>query len=600
MFCKNCGTQINDGDLFCVKCGKRVEAEAAAEPEVKAEAPENKGPATETAQAPKQATPVKKKRKLWKVLVPVAAVVAAASVLVAFNFTKVSNFVTKTVLPADKYYSKVEETQISELASSIAVSYEKSLKNSVDLTDMGVDTAITLELGKDARDLVANYLGAADAEWLEKIGLDLNVSMKDNVFGATIGALLGDDQLISAEALMDMENAAVYFLLPELSTSYIGVDVGYTDVSSYLDSGSYSELAGVYDDLMKAMPDAEVLEEMLNRYLLAAVNSIDNVKKSTEVLEVEDIEQKCTVLRVKLTEKDVLGIVEAILEEAKDDKDLIKVITDFAKKASLGYELDVDEIEDNFEEGIEDLLDSIKDSKAYADSDGKLIMQVWVNSDGEVAGRDVTFEDSYDSFEIKYYMPQSGENFAMELSFSDGYDTVAVTGEGTKTDTEMSGEFVITAADMDLIEVKVEDYQYAGAESGSFQGIFTIKPTEELWEQADLGVPSSLISNFALVLEMSVDEESAEFAISLDNNGEMFAKITASSAAGSAKKEIGTAKDVIMCDDEYDLIDWLMTVDFDAFLKKINETKLPVELTELIEEYCYDIEEMLSYYYYGY
>ncbi len=613
MFCSNCGTQLNEGDLFCVKCGKRVEVRAAAEstaPEATATEAVAEATAAETAAsrteaapevkaAPEEARAKKAKAKkakakkggMWKILIPVAAV-AAVGALVALNFGKVSNFVEKTILPAEKYYSKVEEAEVKELASLIADSYENSFKGNGSLTDTGIDAGITLELGESARALIGNYAYMDDTDWLKKIGLNLNVAVKDDVISGTLGALLGDDQLLSATALMDMGSKTVFLQIPELTKKYLGVDLYDTDLGYYLDSVDYSEIMGLYEDLYKELPDKDVVEDLIGRYLATAVSGFDNVKKSSDVLEVGDVEQKCTVLKVKITQKDAINALEAVLKEAKDDKVLVDLICDLASAVPGGYGIDPDDIEDEFEEGIEDLLDELKDAKKYADTSAKIVMQVWIDSDGNVVGRDLTVEDA----EVRYYMPQKGDDFAMELSFTDGYDTILLTGEGKKTASALNGEFVAEYSDRQLFTVTVQDYSIENAKQGYLNGKFSVKLSEEMWDEMDLGVPSSMLTNFELVIKLNTDEKSSAVAISVEDGNEVFAKLTVSTSASAAKDESGAALDAIMMVDEEDLIDWLGTVDFDGFIKHMEETNLPDEFVDMIAAYCHDLEEVLEYY----
>lgn len=52
MFCRYCGTQMNDGDIFCASCGKRREAEAPPNMHTASPSPENPSAQTNPCDVP--------------------------------------------------------------------------------------------------------------------------------------------------------------------------------------------------------------------------------------------------------------------------------------------------------------------------------------------------------------------------------------------------------------------------------------------------------------------------------------------------------------------------------------------------------------------
>lgn len=240
MFCENCGTQLNDDDLFCTKCGKRVVVEESVEKkeekpveqpaeekeerpvEQPAEEKEEKPveqPAETTADSVKESVEEKASEKteaepkvflnglvdklLQKkvILIPAAAILVVVLLLV-FHFSSVANFALKTVLSPEKYYSHVEKAEIKELSSMVANLYDNVFLSNANVFDTSVDAGVYLELGEDAKELISDYIDVDDTDWLDSIGLELKAASKDDVISGKAAALLGKNQIISGLSLI--------------------------------------------------------------------------------------------------------------------------------------------------------------------------------------------------------------------------------------------------------------------------------------------------------------------------------------------------------------------------------------------------------------
>lgn len=639
MFCENCGTQLNDDDVFCTKCGKRVVAEADVEdtasekeeaaaqavqttaeataeiPEEKAEekpvetseekpveTPEEKPaekPVEKAEEKPVEAAEADKEDdkgffgKLMEkkaVLIP-AAVILVVFLLVFLNFTSLANFALKTVLSPEKYYSHVEKAQIEEISSSVADIYDNAFLDNANIFDTSVDADVYVELGDDAKELIADYFDFDDTDWLNKVGLELNLASKDDVFSGKAAALLGKNQLISGAAVFDAVDGTVFLQVPELTEKYLGYYLEDSDYAYYYDPDEYTELKERYKELSKTFPDKKVIEKLTKRYLTIAVDNIDSVKKKKDTLEVEKIEQNCTVLRVRLNQTDMLNIMEAICEEAKDDKELLEVLSTVVSLSSY-YEVDADEIQEEIIDEIEDMLDDIEDSRAYANSNQEVIMNVWVNGKGEVVGRDISYGSDYDKTEVKYYMPQKGKKYAMEMIYESDYDNFKITGTGKKTSSKLDGDFKVNVSGIKLAEISVKDYNIDEAKKGYLKGKFNIKPSRSVWNELGIGSASMLLSGYSLDIEADMGAKKSELSMALEDDGKVFAKLTASTSIGSGKKENVSESKAIMVENTSDLMDWIDEIDFGKFIKNINKTKLPVEFIEAIEDYCDYVENM--------
>ena len=576
----------------------KVEVAKVEEPKVEVaqvEAPQVEAPKAEAPQTEALQTEPKAEEKAPKKLpiVPMAIIGAVAVIilLVAANFAKVTNFVVKTVSSPEKYYQHVERKEIKEAASIFADIYQNAFLNNAKLTDISSDVSLSVELGEDAQEMLADAMYLDDADWLSKISMSAGTSIKDMVVSGEASFTLGKDKLISGAAVIDFDKAEAYLQVPELTSQYIGVSLEEVLGYSYMDTDELADIIKQYEALYDAYPDKKKLEKLANRYLGVIIDNIDSVRKSKDTLEVGDIEQKCTVLRVRLTQKNMYRIMEAVCEEALEDKELLEVITTFAD-AAVGEDMDADDVEEAFVEGIENYLEYIDRMKDRA-SDSEMVMNVWVNSKGEVVGRDITMNDDE---KFIYYMPQKGKKYEFELSYTDGWNHFELTGVGKKSSSSLDGEFELAISGVDIVDITVDNYNIKKAKQGFLNGKFTVKPSKAFLRESDLGMYASLIGKYAVEIDMSMDKNNVKYDVALVDDGEMFGKIVLSAKTGAGKKSSVSKSKVTMVEDEEDLVEWVEEIDFEKLIKKLDKTDIPVEWIEDLEDACDDLEDMLSYY----
>ncbi len=654
MVCKNCGNPLADGVKFCTKCGQRVEEvatevkEAAAEAtvevkeevteataEVKEEVKEATAEIKETAAESKEeakeevnevkekvadvaedvketvtevATEVKeavegakkKVKKFPKAALIVVAVIALVLIVVLANFKTVTNTVNKLVSSEEKYYASVESDEIKELASSVANVYENSFLEYIDYRDLSVDYGVEVELSEDAYEMLAAAIGTDDGKPFSKMAVDFFMSFKGDVISAEAAATLGKTQLISAKGVADLKRGEAYGQIAELTDKYIGVNF-----EEYAET--ISEALAQSDEFLKVLPDKKTVESLLNRYLTIAVENIEGVTEKKDTIKVGDIEQKCTAIRVRIRQKDMEKIAIAILEEAKDDKELISLVADIAAAAAKleGAEaVDAKEYEEMFQAQIEAALEEAKgaesdsdeedDEESDEDSESAIIMNVWVNNKGEVIGRELKFDDET---LFVYKMPEKGGKFEFKASlFAEG-DEIILDGSGKKNSSSLSGEFGLKMKEGDekavkFIDIDVEKFDTKKIKQGFLNGSFTFSLSDEFMQEADMGMASAIIGDYQIKYDVKSSKNSGNVELALMNKDEMFAKLIVEAKIGSGKS--ASLPNGIIVEDEEDIIKWAKTIKFDKFIKKLEKAGLPEEIMEPIEDACSDLEDMLS------
>ena len=655
MVCKNCGNPLAEGVKFCTKCGQRVEAvvaevqEAAVEAtsevkdaavevqaqveetvaEVKetvAETQETVAEAQEAAVEAKEeakeevnevkekvadvaedvketvtevATEVKEavegaKEKVKKfpkgALIAIGAI-ALVLILVLANFKTVSNTVNKLVSSEEKYYASVEKDEIKELSASVASVYENTILEYKDYNNLSVDYGVEVELSEDAYELLAAAMKVEDGKPFSKMAVDFFLSFKGDVISANASATLGKTQLISADGVADLKKGEAYGRIEELTSKYIGVSF-----AEYAET--ISEAMKQSDEFIKLLPNKKTVETLVNRYMTIVVENIDSVTEKKDSIKVGDIEQKCTAIRVRIKERDMKNIVVAVLEEAKGDKELIGLITDFALAVAKmeDEEVDAKEIEETLVAKMEVALEEAKAAEIDTESQEELIMNVWVNGKGEVIGRELKVNEET---VFVYKMPEKGNNFEFKATVIDGDDEVILDGSGKKSSSSLSGEFALKVKEdgekaVKFIEVEVDKLDTKKIKEGFLNGTFIFKLSKEFMQEADLGVASAIIGGYEIKYDIKSNKNSASAEMSLLNNDKMFAKITLGAKLGSGKS--ASLPKGILAEDSDDVIEWAKTIKFDKFIKKLKKSGLPVEVVEEIEDGCEKIEDLLSYY----
>jgi len=601
MFCENCGKELKETDKFCMQCGFRV-----TEDEVASEITGNIAPAGEAAPAgdsgfvempmaaPLVEEPVKKQKKGFKkpampsgksgLIIGIVAAVAVFVLVIGLNFRVMANFVMKTFTSPENYYHYVEKMAFAENAETIANYYDAYVLKGLNTEAQGYEGEIKLELGDDMLDLVegvaAEASGLDDWSWLQSVSIKASAGRRETISGGSVTLGLGKEDILKADAIVDFEEGALYFGLPELLEDYIYIEM--SEDYSY-EWEEMQQIMKMMEELYEKVPDKKTAEKLLYRYLCIAIESIDEVDKKTDELEVEDISKKYTRLKVTLDQKATLKMAKAVMKEMKSDKELKKIILDVA---SVQEDIDPDDLYDEFKEELEWYLDEIDTSLDRIDdyeSDEKFVMFVYVDGKGRVCGREIRHQDGKEVRNtIGYKMPQKGKKFGFEMYADTEEGKASVQGSGKRSGKSLSGEFVCTAEDMDLFEVVVTDYNTEEIKKGYLNGKFVMNLCEE--SGADDMLPG--LSDYKIECTVSMKEDANDMTVSVLDDEDMM--VTLQSSFKGGKKDglkIPDEDNIIVVDDEEDLQKLVQKFDFEKLIDSLEKAGLPSDITDTIEFY---------------
>lgn len=624
MFCKNCGNELKDTEKFCAACGTPVEMESEQPaPEQPASGDSVKANVEKVTEAASQAAEsvAKKAQELgekgkdaWqkasgeggalskllsgknRIWLIVCAAVLVLAISCTANAAKLNNFFHKTFSSPEKYFQFAAGKKIDEAADLIGEYYGTIISNR-NLYDTSYSGELSLSTGEEMQRLIKFVQMFAD---LDDMGIDLselnslkvgvNMSIKDTVGSYGLTTAVNKVNLFSANVVMDMDQGEVYLQIPELTKTYLGVDLG-----DYIgDADELLEAQELNKELVKALPKQAEVEKLVNRYLTIALKNMDKVSIGRKnELKVGGIAQKCTELKVTINSKVMQKVAEAVLEEAQDDKKLEKIIVGVVDAAGQ----DGDEVYEDFMDEVEYMLDHIDD---LGDDDTQIKMSVYVDNKGNIIGLDIEWKDYWDrDNSFSALTARKGSNIAYELSTVErGKKGIEISGKGKRTKDALTGDFEVKANGQSALDLQVKGLDVEKLKKGYINGKIEIALSSKLVNE--LGAPSavsSLLKNSSILLDCKSSSNSVNSTVTMKYDGKKMLDATLALKSGKGSKvSIPSGKSVIMAEDWDDVVDdYLDEIDWDKFLNSLEKTKVFSELADDLEDVLDDLDDLVRF-----
>ena len=320
--------------------------EAQAEATVEQPAPES--PKAEVVDKPAS-------KKNFKMLIAAAAAVIVIAVIA--NAPKIGNAAVKLFTSPAGYFQHLLKNTADESAEQFAKGYDMAIDNMFAADDMRSESEISVTLGKDVRELIGDATDM-DFDWMEKLSFLVNADSTKDAYKLDMGFALNDNRLISLVLLANMKDKMGYMQVPELNETYLGMDLEEFLDENGVDLEDLNEATAMYEELSKALPKAAKVEKLLKRYSDLAISCIEDVEQDKEEVTVGDITNKFTVLEATIDEGTVQAMMEVIVKELKEDKDIKAIIYDVLETQE---DADADEVYEEFLDMLDDLEDEIDD-----------------------------------------------------------------------------------------------------------------------------------------------------------------------------------------------------------------------------------------------
>ena len=511
--------------------------------------------------------------------------------------------IPSTAFAADDYAS-IEKNAWAEEVKNMASSYAASIEESQALVS-GMQSDISLKIEDSGRSLLG-FVAPFDISWLNDITLANTVSFTDGKEGLLMKVLLNDNQICSLEYYLDPESQDVYMRIPELSDKYFKTNLKEaadqqasniesdieeltpddTDVdiptdnfaSAYSDSISLS--ASLMSDLSSALPEASVIETLLDKYGSMLFDNLTEGESSQETLTAGDISQDCTVYEGQISSEDAVKTATELLEAAKSDSDIESILNTWNDKLSSGENL-----YESFTTAVDKGLNALKDTDTSDSEDSYLSTKIWVDENGRIAGRALEIQEGDTTTPIlTWQMPENGSDFGYLLTIaSDDINTYSLSGSGQIDGDKLNGTYELSLADSISAIIEVKDYDTVSAKEGNLNGNYKITfPSSDTDNEDDYY--SSILENFALVLDLNSEKDSGSVALSIENAGSTLGTLSITGGAGEAVEipDLASLKDVYDANNNDDMNAYAATLDFTSIMDNLSKAGVPDEVITYI------------------
>lgn len=511
--------------------------------------------------------------------------------------------IPSTAFAADGYAS-IEKNAWAEEVKNMASSYAASIEESQALVS-GMQSDISLKIEDSGRSLLG-FVAPFDISWLNDVTLANTVSFTDGKEGLLMKVLLNDNQICSLEYYLDPESQDAYMRIPELSDKYFKTNLKEaadqqasniesdieeltpddTDVdiptdnfaSAYSDSISLS--ASLMSDLSSALPEASVIETLLDKYGSMLFDNLTEGESSQETLTAGDISQDCTVYEGQISSEDAVKTATELLEAAKSDSDIESILNTWNDKLSSDENL-----YENFTTAVDKGLNALKDTDTSDSEDSYLSTKIWVDENGRIAGRALEIQEGDTTTPIlTWQMPENGSDFGYLLTIaSDDINTYSLSGSGQIDGDKLNGTYELSLADSISAIIEVKDYDTVSAKEGNLNGNYKITfPSSDTDNEDDYY--SSILENFALVLDLNSEKNSGSVALSIENAGSTLGTLSITGGAGEAVEipNLASLKDVYDANNNDDMNAYAATLDFTSIMDNLSKAGVPDEVITYI------------------
>ena len=419
------------------------------------------------------------KKKPVFLIIAIIVVILAAGSAAAYNFIPwVKNNVKMLLNSPEDYYAWVEQENIENAADKFSEAYGKMLGSSATSEEFEFKADLdSANVGALIEELTGSPLSESGIVLPSSVAIKSGADIDENGNIKSSLVFNSDDKTLATMNLYMMDGV-YYYQIPELSPSYISMDLDTVMEEMYSDMGveEAAFIESYMDALMSISTDPESLKEMLSekelnelmvKYFTIVFENIDDVEldKSIEC-EVNGVETTYNKLEANIDQGTVFSIVKDVLKEAKKDKTLIKLVEKFGLT------------EDDYTAAVDSLLSQIG-TVSVSGGDTVLKMYVYVDSNGKICGREFVVPDE-ENIDIGYMTAKDGSDSSFDIKLlanDEGFQIVGNCEE--KSGKESGSAKVMFAGSGDDIEfaINYSDLETINEDKGYLKGDVSVDLT---------------------------------------------------------------------------------------------------------------------------
>ena len=426
-------------------------------------------------------------------------------------------------------------------------------------------------------------LSPVDISWLADASISGNVSMSDKSMTEFMDVNVNGTKICTIEYYFDTENSEIYMRIPELSDGYIKMNMeqmtqeAVEEADQELDSSFTTSLdladsMNSYFSTLENLPEADLVTSILTRYTdIIFDNVADAENPGAQEAVAGDVSQELSVLEGHVTQAEALPMFQQILDTAKSDEELKGLIETWTEAMN-----DPDYTYETFLEAIEDMEKDL-DTEADETDESGFILRAWVDSDGEVVGRQFLLNDDEQEEELFGYLcTADGEKRGFSMQLGSGDDKVAIEGSGELNGDLLSGTYTLSSGDADAAVIDVADYDTKAVQDGIWKGTYTISgaPVED-----EDGNSYDPFGGMQLIFTADgADEDSIDWNLAIAAGGATLGSVSLTGGNGG---ETLAAVDVASLTDVYDFSNddeveaYTASMNMDAITENLTNAGMP-------------------------
>lgn len=611
MFCKNCGTPLNNDQRFCTKCGAPLDTvpprqnpgEQQSQPfhgqippqtqqHMNYQQHSNYQPqhhADDTALPPRK--PQKQKRPKLLFAIPVLVIFLILAGIFVINASAISNTFRKTFSSPEDYFEYVASKSSNNILDTLSAAYDQYLTKQNSLqTQFQTTASLTLEDGGKTllnTLLPATRLPFSTADWsaLESAGISVAYENKETP-AASFSLALNQEDLLHLDSSLNLKENTVCLNIPELTDSYLSTTLP-PEMQNW-------EEAFLTENTDNPIPDGKTLNDLLLPYTNMMIESASKVEKSEAEITASSVSQKCTVLTANWDSQALTTLVQTMLRKSQEDKLLQKL---FQSPLFLPY-LTMAGTAEYYTE-----MDTYLTEQDIADTQIPFSIQAdfYVDSKGNIIGVLMTLIDPYqESIAINSLCTRSGKEIGIEVSVQQGMMTyMEISGTCRLSGTSINGDLRFLADNEKIAQLTLEDFKLKNIFSGELSGTATIQPSipSDTYLYMDPSA-AAYISSSSFKFTFNCDKKSEEIQLTVNSNDSPLVTLKLENMYGNSKQiSVPTGSDTIYsADDSTEMLSWFNTLDWNRLNEILDNSPLPSEFTDSLKQDILSFQTTLQYY----
>lgn len=583
MICNNCGKEIDGSAKFCPECGFEITVE------------------NEPDDTKENINEVKTKKSGKGIILGIIGAIIVIALLAGIAFV---HFFIKRI-PNKKMHDAVINTlsdSVDEQNSIMPENYFAKLNTANSLVfDIRIDKGGKFgELTKLLFDNgVLEFDLANELSWLENAGAHMTSYHIENGSGdmSAVFKVNGTD-IATAQNVFDLDGKSSYIRIPEISDKYLVAPIT-KEASS--DTGMIAFLEDYskgLNNIREYIYSGDTLTSFASRYVKCFTDNFKDIEAENHVLTVGEVSQSCVKYEVEVSEKTLNAILIDILEKAKTDKDVKKILSEaypgfktlMDTLIFFGRTSSFDDFYGDFIDSVDNAISELKEADDLTD-DTVFTVVLFADDSDRLIGAELEMEDYYFTFGVYTAKEENEDALLIEILFGDGfYDAIRIKNNGITDGNKYScsGAFEMYGADFLLFDYVNNDV--SGYMDGKYDMYYEMRYSDYIAhilsnDNADV---ADFISRCALRVSSFGDINS-----SLDNrldllvDGELCAGLLYNGLYVIEDRDIiipDSSLTVSVKSDEIDVLaDWFKGCDLTVLKNNLKNAGAPAQITDLIE-----------------